>query len=803
MPRPRLFIALALAVACLGPAAGRAQEDGQSEAIEGVALVIGNEAYTDLPDVGGSTADAAAVAVYLRQIGFEVLQYVNLTQGEMLAASQRFIGKLRPGEVGIVYFSGHVVQYKDNNYLVPTNARLDRATSILSAGLPLNTLIRRSEEAGLSNALYFLEGGLAMDPTGDGAFAGGMAEPPATTIPSVFALAVEPNATIPIADPTLGDFTALVLAQATRPGISLRQALDTAREQMAALRGSGPAPWIRDGLDEPFVMSPRDEPLAIEVSEERIWDTIEEEESTAEQLTALSFYLQLYPDGIHADEARRMQAALLDGTGLDGTGQDGADPGSNSVDEEPVGTVEADGNRPPTFDGPAAVTLAAGSPPLTLGLPAPVDPEGEALSIEVATLPAAAEIARDGTPLAVGDILSPDELAGLTATPGPAAAGEGQPFRLTITDTGGASLTATIRFEVVAGENRPPVAVDLGAVEIPADAGATLLSIPAPSDPDGDPLTLEVAALPKFGEIMVGDANVAAGQELSLADLASLAYAPNPGQSGDAGALALVVRDAHGNAVRFAQPITVTPAPTAEGAAPWDAAAAAAEDLVLTQRALQALDLYSGTLDGVFGRGSQAALARYQATLGVEETGILTARERAELAVAGAGAVAESARAIAAEAEAAAEQAQAMAHSDEAVEVSWAAGIYRGQVNGTTLEGYGVLQASNGQSFAGVFADSEPSLGVHLFQSDSRYAGQERDRVPHGLGVYTYPSGVVFAGEWTGGQIEGLGVSQSPLGVTVEGEWSANAPNGYGAVTDDANGRRIGRMEAGRFTAAY
>ncbi|MGF1625412.1 MAG: caspase family protein [Alphaproteobacteria bacterium] len=807
MPGSRLFAALTVALVSLctpvlqAPVAAQPDSAASPAAGQGVALVIGNESYLHLPNVPGSTADAAGVAVYLRQTGFEVLQFVNLTQGEMLAASQRFIGKLRAGEVGIVYFAGHVLQYKDNNYLIPTNARIDRATSLLSAGLPLNTLIRQIEEAELHSALYFLEAGLAVDPTGDGALANGMAEPPATTIPSAFAFAVEPNATIAGADPTLGDFTAQILRQATEPGASLRDALAQARDQMARLRGSAPPPWVRDTLDEPFVMLPEDEPLGVDASEQRIWETIGEEDGDTERLTALSFYLQLYPQGVFAEEARRLRDDLA--TALAAAGEEDTPP-SNADEDIPVGTGgdPADGNRPPTFEAPLTIRLTAGGDPVAAGLPEPTDPDGDPLTVEVLALPAAATIALHETPLAVGDMLSVDQLDELVISPG-AEPASGEAFRLAISDPAGGTLTATIRIEVVAGENRPPVAVDLAGISVAANASPLPLTIPPPSDPDGDPLTITVSALPRFGQVMTGDEPLAPGQSLDLEALASLSYAPSPGQSGDAGSLALSVRDPHGSEVFLRQSIIVTPAPTEDGAAPWDAAAAGSDDLRLAQRALQALDLYTGSLDGIFGRGSQAALERFQATLEGEHTGTLSARQRAELAVAAASAVADAARATADRAEEAADRAQELAHGPDAVEVSWAAGIYRGEVSGATLEGYGVLQASNGQSFAGLFENNEPRLGVHLFQSDSRYAGEERDRVPHGLGVYHYPSGVVFAGEWAAGQISGLGVSESALGVTVSGEWTGNAPNGYGAVVDDSNGRRIGRMEAGRFTAVY
>lgn len=844
---------LAFAVATLltaAPAAGQDEPSVQaSGAIEGVALVIGNEAYTNLPVVGGATADAAGVSVYLRQAGFDVLQYVNLTQGEMLAASQRFIGKLQQNQVAIVYFSGHVLQLNGSNFLMPVNARIDRPTSLLSAGLPLNTLIRRIDLAEMDSAIYFLEGGLAVDPTGDGALDIGMAEPPVTRTPSAFALAVVPNATIAVADPTLGDFTAEILEQATRPGESLRDAMASARDAMAIARGDAPPPWIRDSLDEPFMMAPLAEPLAIDASEQRIWDTIQQQIDGPDRVTALAFYLQLYPDGAYAAEAQRLWAETeaqepgtiedspLDGTGsaeqgdataeapdqsqtaggsedsaTSGTGEESTTDTADSTDtnaeanDEPVADGPEPANQPPVFDAPEAIVLT-GQTAMDLILPEPTDPDGDALSVQIVGLPDSIAAAINHAELAIGDSFAASDLSNMTLTPREGAV-SGDSLTLEVSDPSGESVTATVLIRILTRENRPPVAFDLALVSIAADAEPLSLNIPPPSDPDGDPLGIIVSALPKFGQVRVGETAVSLDQELTLDDLAGLTYSPNPGQSGDAGALSLSVSDTYGGTVNFSQPVLVTPAPTEAGLTAWVAPQAETGDLRLAQRALQALDLYSGTLDGIFGRGSRAALQRYQATLDATQDGELTLRQRAELAVAGAEAVADAAREIAAQAEEAAAKAQDLAQSDDAMEVSWAAGIYRGEVNGTTLEGYGVLQGSNGQSFAGLFENNEPKLGVHLFQTSSRYAGQEGNREPQGLGVFEYPSGVVFAGEWIGGQINGLGVSQAALdqdtgSVTVAGEWVANTPSGYSAVSDDQNGRRIGKMDAGRFVEVY
>ena len=792
-PKPRLLLFLALLATCFWSAA-------QAQDRDGVALVIGNESYSDLPDVGGATADAAGVGVYLRQAGFDVEQHVNLTQGEMLAATLRFLGQLRPGEVAVVYFSGHILQYDGANFLVPVDARITRPASLLSAGLSLNSIINRIEVTGQDSAILFLEGGLRVDPTGDGALANGMAEPPVSSVPMAVAMAVAPNETIAAADPTLGDFTASILDQATRPGVSLRDAMALARDAMARVRGNAPLPWVRDTLDEPYMLGEESETEAELLAIEHGWEAVLAVADDAQRLVAVSAFLDSFPNSDHADEARSMQAALQADLAEEASAIEGANlpnDGGEAGTEDPAAE-----NEPPEFAPPGAIVVTAGAESMPINLPAPADPDGDPLTVTVTALPSWVSLTLDDVALAVGDTLPAERLGDLMLAAGMDAQA-GDVLTLEVSDPSSASATASIRFDVEARENHPPIAATLTPLTVAANAAPVALEIPVPEDPDGDTLTLTVTSLPRFGQLRIGDTAARLNQVLTVEDLATVSYAPPVGQSGEAGTVTIAISDSFGGEARFALPITVSPAPTSQGAAAWNAGSDNIDDVRRAQRALQAVGLYRGILDGIDGPGTRAALLEFQNSVDADATGELSLRQRAELAIAGAEAIAAEARDIAAQAEEAATRAEAAAAAEDAAEETFVLGVYRGEVQGNTVEGYGVLQAGNGQRFAGLFENNEPQLGVTQFQGNSRYAGQQVNGLPHGLGVYEYATGVVFAGEWSEGRIQGLGVSEAALGVTVAGEWEGNAPIGYGSVTDPTNGRRVGMMGEGRIIEVY
>jgi len=92
-----------------------------------VALVIGNGAYKIEP-LTNPANDAHDMAAILREVGFQVTLVVNVNKTSIEKAINTFQQKLRKNGAGIFYYSGHAVQYKNENYIIPVGAMETIAT---------------------------------------------------------------------------------------------------------------------------------------------------------------------------------------------------------------------------------------------------------------------------------------------------------------------------------------------------------------------------------------------------------------------------------------------------------------------------------------------------------------------------------------------------------------------------------------------------------------------------------------------------------------------------------------------------
>ena len=95
-----------------------------------VALVIGNAAYKVNP-LKNPVTDSNDMARSLRSVGFDVIEANNATLVAMREATRRFADKLVNSDVGLVYYSGHGVEVKGKNYLIPVNADIKREYEVV------------------------------------------------------------------------------------------------------------------------------------------------------------------------------------------------------------------------------------------------------------------------------------------------------------------------------------------------------------------------------------------------------------------------------------------------------------------------------------------------------------------------------------------------------------------------------------------------------------------------------------------------------------------------------------------------
>ncbi|WP_445778523.1 caspase family protein [Shewanella sp.] len=109
-----------------------------------VALVIGNAKYKFNP-LNNPVNDATDMAASLRSVGFDVIEVKDATLKQMREATRRFADKLEVSDVGLVYYSGHGIEVKGKNYLIPVNADIRREYEVVDQAFDASNLLRMME----------------------------------------------------------------------------------------------------------------------------------------------------------------------------------------------------------------------------------------------------------------------------------------------------------------------------------------------------------------------------------------------------------------------------------------------------------------------------------------------------------------------------------------------------------------------------------------------------------------------------------------------------------------------------------
>jgi len=120
------------------------------------ALVIGNAKYPDADTpLKEPINDARDVADELKRDGFNVDIGENLTGEAMRRAFDKLYGKIKPGSVALVFFSGFGVQSNRQSYMIPVDAQIWTEQDVRHDGLSLETVLGEinSRGAGVKIAL--------------------------------------------------------------------------------------------------------------------------------------------------------------------------------------------------------------------------------------------------------------------------------------------------------------------------------------------------------------------------------------------------------------------------------------------------------------------------------------------------------------------------------------------------------------------------------------------------------------------------------------------------------------------------
>ena len=221
------------------------------------ALVVGNAKYPDAEaPLKEPINDARDVADELKRDGFNVEVGENLTGDAMRRAFDHLYGRIKPGCVALVFFSGFGVQSSRQSYMIPVDAQIWTEADVRRDGVSLETVLGEinSRGAGVKIAL--------IDASKRNPF-----ERRFRSFSAGLAPVIAPNGTLVMYSAALssvisdngGDHSLFVqelLKEIRVPDLMAEETLNRTRVGVTRASRSEQVPWISSSLAEDFSFIP-------------------------------------------------------------------------------------------------------------------------------------------------------------------------------------------------------------------------------------------------------------------------------------------------------------------------------------------------------------------------------------------------------------------------------------------------------------------------------------------------------------------------------------------------------------------
>jgi len=229
-----------------------------------VAFVVGNGAYKNVTQLPNPPIDAKAMAGVLRNVGFEVVEGVNLTRDKMTEKLLDFGKRAQGADVAVFYYAGHGIAISGTNYLLPIDADIKSEMDV-KLGAAINIDLTLDQTMGDAKVkLVFL------DACRDNPFAAKIKSTATRSVSvgqglaemksgegTLIAFATGPGQTaLDGQEGTNSPFTRALIAHITEPGIEIQQAMTEVRAQVNEETSKGQLPWGHTNLIGSVYLNP-------------------------------------------------------------------------------------------------------------------------------------------------------------------------------------------------------------------------------------------------------------------------------------------------------------------------------------------------------------------------------------------------------------------------------------------------------------------------------------------------------------------------------------------------------------------
>ncbi len=113
-----------------------------------VALVLGNSAYQNVPQLANPVNDARLMTETFKKAGFDVVVSRNdLGALETRRVLRDFSDSAADADIAVIYYAGHGIEVDGVNYLIPVDARLERDNDVFDEAFSLDRVLIAVEPA--------------------------------------------------------------------------------------------------------------------------------------------------------------------------------------------------------------------------------------------------------------------------------------------------------------------------------------------------------------------------------------------------------------------------------------------------------------------------------------------------------------------------------------------------------------------------------------------------------------------------------------------------------------------------------
>jgi formylglycine-generating enzyme required for sulfatase activity len=468
-----LVVVLAVVVVLLPPAALTAPDTQERR----IALVIGIGGYQNAPHLSNPINDARAIGDSLRRLKFDVTELYDPDYRDLSSGVRAFGIRAANADVAVVYYAGHGVQVDRENYLIPADAKLERERDLLYEAMPLDRLLGEVSQASRIGIVLLdsCRNNPFVDRVSRSMTVAGRA---VATTPGLARVDNVPRNTMVVmaakADQIAEDggehspFAAALLAHFQIPGLELSLFFRSVRDTVLRATNNRQEPYVFSSLGaEPFYFYPRPPNRPPEIAAITPLEVTEiagptplgmpqptdpDQDPLTIRIIGLPRSGEVRIDGkpvaantVLSSEHFKTATFKPDGKTIGSAGtldilvEDGR--GGSITASLPISVRSS--HHPPILGSPNRVEVAQ----QVLGIPEPVSPDGDPLTITINALPRGT--VRNGAAiLHPGDHVTPTELSRLTYWPEAGFAGPAGSLRYSVDNGHGGIVEGSTDVEV-------------------------------------------------------------------------------------------------------------------------------------------------------------------------------------------------------------------------------------------------------------------------------------------------------------------------------------------------------------------